>query len=145
MSRYFIHRKVTSSRLSLLVAYPWIFRMFMNGNFDPCDLCSKWLKNGIVDHREAFLYVVDRSTARNFMVGIKYQKRMSLCKTLSSWEQTRKATPKIARSIDMNATSVYFSGTKAIVNFNGIKATSLTKKDYGLRSSKCGSVLSLLN
>ena len=29
-----IHRKVTSSRLSRLVAHPSIFRMFMKGKFD---------------------------------------------------------------------------------------------------------------
>ena len=85
MSKYVRYHKVASSKLSLLVAHPRIFRLFMKGNFDAYLCAVTFVQNGPI---------VDRSTARNFLVGIKYQKRMPLCKTLS-WEQTIKATPKI--------------------------------------------------
>ena len=52
--------KVASSRLSQLVAHPIIFRMFMKEKFDAYVL---WALAQRVQN-----LIVDRSTARNFMV-----------------------------------------------------------------------------
>ena len=54
------YRKITSSRLSWLVAHPRIFRLFMKGNFDAYAL---WPLDKTIQN-----WIVDRSTARNFTV-----------------------------------------------------------------------------
>ena len=55
------YRKVTSSRLSWLVAHFHIFRLLMKGNFDAYVL---WPLDKMVQN-----WIVDWSTARDFMVS----------------------------------------------------------------------------
>ena len=57
------YRKVLISRLPWLVAHQRIFRLFMKGNFDAYVL---WPLDKMVQN-----WIVDRSTARNFLVCTK--------------------------------------------------------------------------
>ena len=65
-----IYCKVTSSRLSLLVALPRIFRRLMKGKFDAYVLwpLAKKFQN----------WIVDQSTARNFTVPRRAKKDKNL-------------------------------------------------------------------
>ena len=65
-----IYCKLASSRLSRLVAYPRVFRLFMKEKFDPYALwpLAKKVQN----------WIVDRSTARVFTIGWNFLRFFSI-------------------------------------------------------------------